>query len=327
MRLLARRLFPVVLMLLAVVSFAALAQPYPDRPVTLVVPFAAGGPTDTLARLVADGMSRALGRPVAVENVGGAGGTLGAARVAKAAPDGYTLLLHNISQATSGTLYRDLAYDPVADFAPIGLIADVPMTIVARPAFPAADLAGLAAHLKANPGRVPMGHAGIGVSSHLCAMLLTSAIGAPVISVAYKGTAPALTDLLGGRIDLLCDQTTNTTPHILAGKAKAYGVTTKERVPTLPDLPTTAEGGLPGVEITVWHGLYAPAGTPPAVIETVAAALRDAIAQPAIVERLTGLGAAPVAAEQATPEAHKAHLDAEIAKWEPIIRAAGIYAN
>jgi tripartite-type tricarboxylate transporter receptor subunit TctC len=320
------RFFPVVLTLLAV-SSAAFAQSYPDRPVTLVVPFAAGGPTDTVARLVADGMSRALGRQVAVENVGGAGGTLGAARVAKAAPDGHTLLLHNISQATSGTLYRNLAYDPVADFVPIGLIADVPMTIVARPGFPAGDLAGLAAHLEANPDKITMGNAGIGVSSHLCAMLLTSAIGAPVVSVAYKGTAPALTDLLGGQIDLLCDQTTNTTPHILAGKVKAYGVTTKERLPTLPDLPTTAEGGLPEVEITVWHGLYAPAGTPPAVIEALAAALRTAIAQPAVVERLTKLGAAPVAGEQATPEAHKAHLDAEIARWGPIIRAAGIYAN
>jgi tripartite-type tricarboxylate transporter receptor subunit TctC len=193
---------------------AASAQVYPERPVTLIVPFAAGGPTDTLARLVAGSMAKTLGQPVPVENVGGAGGTLGAARVAKAEPDGHTLLLHNISQATSGTLYSGLPYDPAGDFAPVGLIADVPMTIVARPDFPADDLAGLVAHLKANPGRVSMGNAGIGVSSHLCGLLLTSASGTSVVEVSYKGTAPALTDLLGGQIDLLCDQTTNTSGHI-----------------------------------------------------------------------------------------------------------------
>jgi tripartite-type tricarboxylate transporter receptor subunit TctC len=306
---------------------ASSAQAYPERPVTLVVPFAAGGPTDTVARLVAGSMAKTLGQPMPVENVGGAGGTLGAGRVAEAEPDGHTLLLHNISQATSGALYRELPYDPVGDFAPVGLIADVPMTIVARPDFPADDLAGLAAHLGANPGRVSMGNAGTGVSSHLCGLLLTSATGTSVVEVAYKGTAPALTDLLGGQIDLLCDQTTNTTGHIQGGTVKAFAVTTKERVPTLPDLPTTAEGGLPEVEIAVWHGIYAPAGTPPEVVEALAAALRAALADPAVVARLTELGATPVAAEQATPAAHAAHLDAEIVKWEPILRAAGVQAN
>jgi tripartite-type tricarboxylate transporter receptor subunit TctC len=272
-------------------------------------------------------MGAALGGQVTVENVGGAGGTLGAARVAKAAPDGHTLLLHNISQATSGSLYKELPYDPVAGFEPVGLVADVPMTIVGRPGFPAADLAGLVAHLKANPERVSMGHAGIGVSSHLCSMLLTSATGTRVVSVSYKGTAPALTDLMGGQIDLLCDQTTNTTGPIRAGKVQAYAVTSGERLPTLPDLPTVAEAGVPGAEIAVWHGIYAPAGTPPAVVDALAGALAAALADPALVARLAELGAVPVAAGRATPEAHRAHLAAEIAKWGPILESAGVQAN
>ena len=312
---------------LVALSAAAFAQDYPLRPVTLVVPFAAGGPTDTLARLVAASMSGGLGQQVTVENVGGAGGTLGAARVAKAPPDGYTLLLHNISQATSDSLYRDLPYDPVAGFAPIGLIADVPMTIIGRKDFPASDLAGLVAHLKANPERVTMGNAGTGVSSHLCGMLLTSATGTSVTEVSYKGTAPALTDLLGGQIDLLCDQTTNTTGHIREGTVRAFAVTATERLATLPDLPTTAEAGVPDAAIAVWHGLYAPAGTPAAVIDRLAQALQAAVADPAVVTRLADLGAMPVPAEQATPAALQAHLAAEIAKWAPILQAAGVQAN
>jgi tripartite-type tricarboxylate transporter receptor subunit TctC len=306
---------------------ASSAQAYPERPMTLVVPFAAGGPTDTVARLVAGSMAKTLGQPMPVENVGGAGGTLGAGRVAEAEPDGHTLLLHNISQATSGALYRELPYDPVGDFAPVGLIADVPMTIVARPDFPADDLAGLVAHLKASPGQVSMGNAGTGVSSHLCGLLLTTATGTSVVEVSYKGTAPALTDLLGGQIDLLCDQTTNTSGHIRGGTVKAFAVTTKQRVPTLPDLRTTAEGGLPGVEIAVWHGIYAPAGTPPEVVDALAEALRTALADAAVAARLTELGVTQVGSERATPAAHAAHLDAEIAKWEPILRAAGVQAN
>lgn len=312
---------------LVALSATAFAQDYPLRPVTLVVPFAAGGPTDTLARLVASSMSGSLGQQVTVENVGGAGGTLGAARVAKAPPDGYTLLLHNISQATSDSLYRDLPYDPVAGFAPIGLIADVPMTIIGRKDFPASDLAGLVAYLKANPERVTMGNAGTGVSSHLCGMLLTSATGTSVTEVSYKGTAPALTDLLGGQIDLLCDQTTNTTGHIREGTVRAFAVTATERLATLPDLPTTAEAGVPDAAIAVWHGLYAPAGTPSAVVDRLAQALQAAVADPAIVTRLADLGAMPVPAEQATPAALQSHLAAEIAKWAPILQAAGVQAN
>lgn len=312
---------------LVALSAAAFAQDYPLRPITVVVPFAAGGPTDTLARLVAASMSGGLGQQVTIENVGGAGGTLGAARVAKAPPDGYTLLLHNISQATSDSLYRDLPYDPVAGFAPIGLIADVPMTIIGRKDFPASDLAGLVAHLKANPEGVTMGNAGTGVSSHLCGMLLTSATGTSVTEVSYKGTAPALTDLLGGQIDLLCDQTTNTTGHIREGTVRAFAVTSTERLATLPDLPTTAEAGVPDAAIAVWHGLYAPAGTPAAVIDRLAQALQAAVVDPAVVTRLADLGAMPVPAERATPAALQSHLAAEIAKWAPILQAAGVQAN
>lgn len=312
---------------LVALSAAAFAQDYPLRPITVVVPFAAGGPTDTLARLVAASMSGGLGQQVTIENVGGAGGTLGAARVAKAPPDGYTLLLHNISQATSDSLYRDLPYDPVAGFAPIGLIADVPMTIIGRKDFPASDLAGLVAHLKANPEGVTMGNAGTGVSSHLCGMLLTSATGTSVTEVSYKGTAPALTDLLGGQIDLLCDQTTNTTGQIREGTVRAFAVTATERLATLPDLPTIAEAGVPDAAIAVWHGLYAPAGTPAAVIDRLAQALQAAVVDPAVVTRLADLGAMPVPAERATPAALQAHLAAEIAKWAPILQAAGVQAN
>jgi tripartite-type tricarboxylate transporter receptor subunit TctC len=306
---------------------APVAWAYPDRPVTVVVPFAAGGPTDTMGRLVASSMSGALGQQVTVENVGGAGGTLGAARVARAEPDGYTLLLHNISQATSGSLYRNLPYDPVAGFAPVGLIADVPMTIIGRKDLPADDLAALVVYLQANPNKVTMGHAGIGVSSHLCSMLLTSATGTSVVPVSYKGTAPALTDLLGGRIDLLCDQTTNTTGHIEQGGVKAFAVTSRERLPTLPELPTTAEAGVPAASIAVWHGLYAPAGTPAPVIKTLAEALRGALGDPALFGRLKGLGATPVPIDQATPDALRGQLAAEIAKWDPILRAAGVRAD
>ncbi len=201
------------------------------------------------------------------------------------------------------------------------------MTIVARPGFPPTDLAGLVEHLRANPGKVSMGHAGIGVSSHLCSVLLTSATGTTVISVPYKGTAPALADLVGGQIDLLCDQTTNTTGHITAGTVTAYALTAAERLPTLPDLPTTAEAGVPEVALAVWHGLYAPAGTPPDVVERLAAGLRTALADEALVARLRDLGGTTVAAERATPQAHAAHLDSEIAKWAPILAAAGVQAN
>lgn len=309
------------------VAGAASAQTYPERTITMIVPFAAGGPTDTVARLIAEPMTQSLGQQVIVENVGGAGGTIGARRVASADPDGYTLLLHHIGQATSATLYRKLAYDPADAFAPIGLVTDVPMTVVARPDFSPASAGELIEYVKTNKDGVTLANAGIGSASHLCGMLLMDALDAPMTTVPYKGTGPAMTDLLGGQVDVMCDQTTNTSGQIRSGKIKGYAVTTKEPVPSLPDLPTLDSAGLPGFEVAVWHGLYAPAGTPPAVVDKLAAALQDALNDPKVIERFADLGTEPVAQERATPAALNTHLQAEIAKWKPIIEAAGVYAD
>jgi tripartite-type tricarboxylate transporter receptor subunit TctC len=292
-----------------------------------VVPFTAGGPTDTVARLISEPMTASLGQQVIVENVGGAGGTLGAARVAKAEPDGYTLLLHHIGQATSVSLYRKLPYKPGEAFAPVGLVTDVPMTLVARADFPPNSVAELIEYLKANKDQVTLANAGIGSASHLCGMLLMDALDTPLTTVPYKGTGPAMTDLMGGQVDLMCDQTTNTSGQIKSGKIKGYAVTTPERLPVLPDLPTLDEAGLEGFEMTVWHGLYAPAGTPKDIVEKLSAALQVALKDPKVVERFAQLGTAPVAPEQATPAALDQHLAAEIEKWKPVIQSAGAYAD
>ena len=305
----------------------ALAQVYPDRQVTIVVPFSAGGPTDTVARLVAEVMSADLGQQILVENVGGAGGTLGAAQVAEAEADGYTLLLHHIGMATSATLYRQLPYDPSTAFAPIGLITEVPMTIVARADFEPSDFAGLIAYVKENADTITMANAGIGAASHLCGMLFMQAIEAPLVTVPYRGTGPAMTELVGGQIDIMCDQTTNTTAQIEGGTIKAYAVTTPERLGIFPDLPTVAEGGIPSAEVSVWHGLYAPAGTPEEAITRLSASLQVALADPGVIESLAGLGTAPVPADQATPAALQAKLVSEIDRWRPVIEAAGVYAD
>lgn len=259
---------------------AASAQDYPSRTVTMVVPFAAGGPTDTVARLVAESMSRSLGQQVIVENVGGAGGTRGAGQVAKSAPDGYTVLLHHIGQATSATLYRKLPYNVLTDFEEVGLVTDVPMTMIAKAGLEPKDIPGLVAYVKANKDKVIYGNAGVGSASHLCGMLFMSALGTQMTTVPYQGTGPAMNDLVGGQIDLMCDQTTNTTGQIKAGKVKAYGVTTPNRLKSLPDIPTFKESGLPGFEIAVWHGMYAPKGTPKAAIDKLNAALVAALQDP-----------------------------------------------
>jgi tripartite-type tricarboxylate transporter receptor subunit TctC len=306
---------------------SASAQTYPDRTITMIVPFAAGGPTDTVARLIAEPMTQNLGQQVIVENVGGAGGTLGARRVATAEPDGYTLLLHHIGQATSASLYRKLTYNPADAFAAIGLVTDVPMTVVSRPEFEPAAVGELIEYVKTNKDAVTLANAGIGSASHLCGMLLMNALDTPMTTVPYKGTGPAMTDLLGGQVDLMCDQTTNTTSQIKSGKIKAYAVTTKETVSSLPDLPTLDSSGLPGFEVAVWHGLYAPAGTPPEVVEKIAAALQVALQDPKVIERFADLGTEPVSQDRATPAALDAHLQAEIVKWKPIIEAAGVYAD
>ena len=245
----------------------AQAQEYPSKTITMVVPFSAGGPTDTVARLIAQAMGNELKQQVLVENVGGAGGTVAAARVARAAPDGYTTFIHHIGHSTAPALYRKLSYNAIDDFEPIGRVTDVPMTIVARKDFPPKDLKELITYVKANKDKVTYANAGLGAASHLCGTLFMSAIQTAVTTVPYKGTGPAMNDLLGGQVDFMCDQTTNTTGQIKGGKIKVYGVTSKTRVPSLPDVPTLNEAGLPNFEVSVWHGLYAPKGTPKPVID------------------------------------------------------------
>jgi putative tricarboxylic transport membrane protein len=305
----------------------AQAQDYPTNPITVIVPFSAGGPTDTVTRLVAESMSKTLGQQVVVENVGGAGGTLGAARVAKAEPDGYTLLLHHIGMATSATLYRKLAYDPKTAFAPIGLVTEVPMILVARKDFPPNNLQELVIYVKENKDTVTYANAGVGAASHLCGMLFMQAIETPLTTVPYKGTGPAMTDLLGGQVDFMCDQSTNTTGQIKAGEVKAYGVFADQRLGNLPDVPTVKEGGLEGLSFAIWHGLYAPAGTPEPIIAKLSEALKAALADQKVIDRFAELGTAPVAANQATPEALQQKLVSEIDRWKPVIEKAGEYAD
>jgi tripartite-type tricarboxylate transporter receptor subunit TctC len=308
-------------------SHGAAAQDWPTRPITLVVPFPAGGPIDFIGRLMAQRLSDKLGQQVIVENVGGAGGTLGAGRLAQAEPDGYTLLLHHIGMATSATLYRKLAYDTLNAFEYVGLVTEVPMTIVARKDLEPTDLKGLVEYAKANKDTVTVANAGIGAASHLCGMLFMSAIGTPLVTVPYKGTGPAMTDLLGGQVDIMCDQTTNTTKQIQGGTIKAYAVTSPERLDVLPDLPTTTEGGLPEVQVGIWHGLYAPKGTPAEVTERLSKSLQVALKDENVVARFAELGTKPSSEADATPAALKAKLEGEITRWKPIIEAAGQYAD
>ena len=306
---------------------AAAAQEYPTRTINIVVPFAPGGPTDTVTRLVGQAMGKSLGQTMIVENVAGAGGTIGVEKVARAKPDGYTLLLMHIGISTAPSLYRSLPFDPVKDLEPVGLVTNVPMTVIGNKDFAPKDMKELIAYVKANKDKVTYANAGVGAASHLCGMLLMTAMQTDVTTVPYKGTAPAMTDVLGGQVNFMCDQTTNTTPQIKGGKVKAYAVTTKQRLKTMPDVPTVDESGLKGFEVTVWHGIWAPHGTPKPIIDKLAKALQAALRDPSIVARFAELGTEPVPQEQATPAALGAHLKSEIAKWAPIIKKAGIYAD
>ncbi|HYF06624.1 MAG TPA: tripartite tricarboxylate transporter substrate binding protein BugD [Acetobacteraceae bacterium] len=315
---------------LAAAALAAPAlgqQQYPSRPITMIIPFAAGGPTDTVGRLIAEAMGRDLGQPMVVENVGGAGGTLGAQRVATTRPDGYTVLLHHIGMSTIPTLYRRLAYDAVNGFETLGLVTEVPMTLVARRNFPANTLQELIAHVRREGENLNYANAGIGAASHLCGLLFMSTLQTRMTTVPYRGTGPAMNDLVAGTVDLMCDQTTNTTEQIRGGSIRGYAVTTRERVPSLPDLPTAAEAGLPGFEISIWHGLYAPRNTPAPIADRLNRALVTALREDNIARRFGELGTAPVAAERATREEHRRFWQADIAKWRPLIQAAGQYAD
>jgi len=312
---------------LAAAAGSAYPQSYPNHAVTLVVPFAAGGPTDVVARTLAASMGRTLGQSVIVENKLGAGGTIAANYVAKATPDGYTIFIHHNGMATATALYRKLPYNPLTDFEYIGQVADVPMTLLARKDFPPDNLRDYVAYVRANKERINLANAGLGAVSHLCGMLLQQAMGVELTTVPFQGTGPALTALLGGQVDTLCDQTTQTIPHIKAQKVKFYGVTTRSRIAALPDAPTLDEQGLKDFEVVVWHGIYAPKNTPREALERINAALRAALKDPAVATRLTELGAQIVPEEKQTPAGLRDWLKAEIDKWGPVIRAAGTFAD
>jgi tripartite-type tricarboxylate transporter receptor subunit TctC len=303
------------------------AEDYPDRNITIVVPFSAGGPTDTVTRLIARPMSAKLGTQIVVQNVEGAGGTVAAGEVSQAKPDGYTVLMHHIGMSTAPALYANLPYKPLEDFKTIGLVTEVPMTIIARRNFQPNTLQELVAYVKANANKVTYANAGIGAASHLCGLLFQKAIGVKLQEVPYDGTGPALTDIVGGQVDFMCDQTTNTTGQIKSGEVKAYAVTTGERVKSLPDLPTTKEAGLNDVQLTVWHGLYVPADTPDEVVQILSDALKVALADQGVIGKLAELGTAPVAADRATPQAHRQQLEEQIGVWGPIIKEAGVKAS
>jgi tripartite-type tricarboxylate transporter receptor subunit TctC len=305
----------------------ATAQSYPSRTITLVVPAAAGGPTDTVARLIAESMSKTLGQSIIVENIGGAGGTIGMARVAKAAPDGYTISIYHIAQATHGALYDNLQYSPANDFDSIGRIADVPMTLVSKTALTAKNVKELIDWIKAEAGKVTYGHAGIGSASHLCALVLMKELNLQMVGVAYRGTGPAMNDLLGGQFDFMCDQTTNTTNQIKESRIKGYAVTTKTKVSSLPDLPTMDSTILPGFEVTAWHAMWAPKGLPKDVTDKLVVALQAALRDPKVIERFADLGTEPVPQNLATPEALKAQMASEVKRWDAVIKAAGVKGN
>jgi len=306
----------------------ALAQAWPSKPVTIVVPFAAGGATDTVARLTALGLSRQLNNhTVVVENATGAGGTIGAARVAAAEPDGHTLLVHHVGLSTAATLYRKLPYDTRTAFAPVAVLTDSAMTIIARDDFPPNTLPELVKYMQQQKDKVSYGNAGIGAASHLCGMLLMSVTGAQLNTVSYRGNAPVMQDLLGKQLDLTCDQATNTTGQIKTKKVKAYAVTTRQRLADLPDLPTADEAGLKGFEVNVWHGLYAPKGTPDAVVQKLAAAVRGALKDPEIVKRFADINTTTADDSRASPPGLTRTLNSEIDKWAPVIKAAGQYAD
>lgn len=321
-----RHLLAAIPGLLAAPAVARAQGGFPNRPVTITVPFAAGGPTDVISRLVAEGMSRDLGQPVVVENVTGAGGTIAAARVAGARPDGHTLLMHHIGHASAATLYRRLPYSVTESFAPLGVVSDAAMTLIARPDFPAADLNAYIAEIRRQGDTLNLAHSGLGAANHLCGMLLQHAAGTAMTPVVYRGSAPAITELMAGRVDVFCDQATNTVSFIREGRIKAYAVTLPERVPGL-DLPTTAEAGQPSLLMSTWHGLYAPKDTPAEIQERLATAIRAALREERLRQRFAELVTQPATEERATPAFHRRFLAEEVARWRPIIQAAGQYAD
>ena len=320
------RLIRIALTCLVATALNAGAQDYPNKSVTLIVPFPPG-PTDTLARNLGVTLTNTLKQQVVIENAGGAGGTIGTNKAAKSKPDGYTLLLMHIGMATAPSLYRKLPYDTMNDFEFIGQVADVPMTLLGKKTLPPNTLKELLPYLKLNKDKLNFANAGIGAASHLCGLLFMSRIETDLTAISYKGTGPAMTELLGGQVDLMCDQTTNTSQQIKANTVKAYGVTSAQRIPALKDVPTLAEQDMKGFEVVVWHGLYAPKGTPKPILDKLVAALQASVQDAGFKSRLAELGAEPVPLAKANPESLRTHLQAEIDKWAPVIKSAGIYAD
>ena len=314
----------------AAALLAGSAFAWPDKPITLVVPFTAGGPTDKVARELADVLRKSLNnQTVIIENVGGAGGTLGAGKVAKAQPDGYTFLLHHIGMATSPALYRNMPYKTLEDFEYVGMVNEVPMTLIGRSTLPANNYAELVKWLEANKGKINLANAGLGAASHLCGLLFQQAVKIDMTTVPYKGTAPAMSDLLGGQVDIMCDQTTNTTPQIEGNKVKAFAVTSSKPLttPALAKLPTLDSQGLKGFNVSIWHGMYAPKGTPAAIVTAMNAALKTALKDPEFIKRQEAVGAVVITDARVNGAEHKKFVEAEIAKWGPVIKAAGQYAD
>lgn len=330
MKSLLKLMAPIALAALAATGVHAEDYPSKDKPITIVVPFAAGGPTDRVARDLAEALRKPLGGvSIVIDNTAGAGSSIGSAKVARANPDGYTLLVNHIGMSTMPGLVRNLPFKVESDFEYLGIINDVPMTLIAKPSMPANNYKELAGWIAANKGKINLGNAGVGSASHLCGLLFQSALQTDMTAVPYKGTAPAITDLIGGQIDLLCDQTTNTTPQIEGKKVKAYAVTTTKRltVPALKDLPTLQESGVKDFQVTIWHGLYAPKNTPAPVLKRLNDALKVALKDPEFIKKQEGLGAVVATDNRVEPAEHKKFVAAEIAKWTPIIKAAGVYAD
>ena len=324
-----------LLIVAAATAIFANAQSFPGgRPISIVVPFAAGGPTDLVARQLGEAMRKAMGGSAnfVVENAAGAGGTIGATKVARAVPDGHTLLLHHIGMAAAPALYKSIQYKPLEDFEFLGLVNEVPMTLIGKPQLPANTYRDFETYIKANAGKLNIAHAGLGSASHLCSLMWQSAVKASeaMTTIPYSGTGPAMNALLGGQVDLMCDQTTNTTQQIESGRVKAFAVTTAKPLSNnklLKDYPTLREMGLKNFELTIWHGLYAPKGTPPAVLKQINEALKVALKDPDFMKKQDALGAVVVADNRVEPTAHKAFVAAEMAKLKPVIEAAKQFAD
>lgn len=318
-----------ILVLLATlgVMTGANAQSFPTRPLTIVVPFAAGGPTDSVARSLAELLTAHFGQPVRIHNEAGLGGTKGAEAVARAVPDGYTVLLHHIGMATAPTLYRQLKYRPQQDFAPIGLVADAPMMLLARPNLPIGTARQFAAYVRANQDTLSVANAGLGAASHLCGLLIAAALNVELLTIPYGGSGPARKDLEAGRADLLCDQTTTSMQSWHEGKVQAFAVTSPQRLEALAELPTTREAGLPGIQLSIWHGLYAPKGTPGQVVAVWSQALQQAVTSPGFVAAMLRVGVLTATPQSATPVALAATLAQQTQHWRGLILRAQQFAD